>query len=219
MTPPRTSAAQTVIDTVVQMASEGRPLMLRVLPEGEILWWDHYPDDDARDSVTRSRWYYHAHEPGDRAADEHGHFHLFLPRALFRKPLVPMARPAGEERGRANMVHIAGLAVDHRGVPLRWFATNRWVTDEWLYPAAAIAARLHRYNVDKTEQDPVVNRFLTAMVQLHADDIAAMLAERDARLHQIGASAERPHLYEDGNAVLATRPIDLDRKISQAESG
>ncbi len=215
MKPDRTSAAQTVIDTVVQMASEGRPLMQRVLPVGELLCWDHYPDDDARDSVTRSRWYYHAHEPGDRDADEHGHFHLFLPRALFRKPLEPMARPAGEERGRANMVHVAGLAIDHQGVPLRWFATNRWVTDEWLYPAAAVVARLHRYNVDNTAEDPVVNRFLTAMVQLHADDIADMLAERDARLQQLGATAGQPGLYESGNDVLATRPIDLDVKIAE----
>src|SRR3546814_7491671 len=74
-------AAQTVIETIVAMAADGRPLMKRVLPEdGEVHFWQHYPKKDARDRDTRSRWYYHVHAPGDRDADEHGHFHLFLHR-------------------------------------------------------------------------------------------------------------------------------------------
>ena len=55
------------------MAQEQRPLMLRVLPEGgDSHFWKHYPEKDARDAKTKSRWYYHVHAPGSRDKDEHG---------------------------------------------------------------------------------------------------------------------------------------------------
>ena len=71
-------AAHTVIETIMQMAQEQRPLMLRVVPPDEVHFWKHYPVNDARDAKCRSRWYYHVHAPGSRDEGEHGHFHLFL---------------------------------------------------------------------------------------------------------------------------------------------
>lgn len=205
-------AAFTVIETVTQMASEGRPLMQRVLPEGEVHWWAHYPDDDARDAVTRSRWFYHIHAPGDRDPAEHGHFHLFLHRTQLGGATTPLAIPEEGEEAAAFVVHIAGLAIDHNGLPTSWFATNRWVTDEFLYPAETVIDHLPLYNVDATEEDATVNRFLTAMVALYRDEIAALLAERDARLRELVAE-HGDSAYEAENDILASCPIDLDAKI------
>lgn len=205
-------AARTVIEAITQMAAEARPLMLRVLPEGEVHHWQHYPDNDARDARTRSRWYYHVHAPGDRDPAEHGHFHLFLHRTQLTDPAATLAVPAKGEDAPAHVTHIAGLSIGHDGVPLAWFVTNRWVTDEFLYPAALLAPQLDRYDVDATPEDVLVNRLLTAMVALYRKEIADLLAQRDTLqeglVAQSGAAA-----YESGNAVLATCPIDLDAKI------
>lgn len=206
-------AARVVIETITQMAAEGRPLMQRVLPPGEIHWWAHYPDDDARDAVTRSRYYYHVHEPGDRDPREHGHFHLFLHRTQIRRGAVPLAAPVEGDRAAARVVHVAGLSIDHLGIPIAWFTTNRWVTDEFMYPAATVAAHLDRYNVENAGEDPPVDRFLTAMVALFRDELGALLEARDARLAEIGAGFDQKDLFETGNDLLSTMPIDLDAKV------
>lgn len=205
-------AALTVIETITAMALEGVPLMLRVLPENDIRFWDHYPDNDARDARTRSRWYYHVHAPGDRDPGEHGHFHLFLHRTQITDPAACLVAPAAGENAPAHVTHIAGLAVDHSGIPSHWFATNRWVTDEFLYPASAMIAELDRYDVDQTAEDPLVNRLLTAMVALYRDELAQLLHARDAAL-MLRVAAEGAAAYEAGDAVLATIPIDLDAKV------
>lgn len=205
-------AAEIVIETITAMVRDGRPLMARVLPETHVHFWEHYPDDDARDAATRSRWYYHVHAPGDRDPGEHGHFHLFLHRTQLKDPAGYSACPAEGEDAAAHVTHIAGLSVDHNGVPLAWFATNRWVTDEFLYPAKTMIAHLDRYNVDATAEDDLVNRFLTAMVALYRNELAVLLHQRDdAQAKLVAASG--PAAFEDGNAVLAICPIDLDAKI------
>lgn len=205
-------AAEIVIETITRMAQEHRPLMLRVLPQGELHFWEHYPADDARDALTRARWYYHVHPPGERDTTEHGHFHLFLHRTQLDDPAGFICGPAAGEDAPAHVTHIAGLSVDHSGVPRAWFATNRWVTDEFLYPADTMIAQLDRYNVDATPEDGLVNRFLTAMVALYQTELADLLRERDAVLAKL-VEVEGPGAYEAGNDVLASCPIELDSKI------
>lgn len=205
-------AAETVIETITAMAQASVPLMLRVLPEADLRFWDHYPENDARDRRTRSRWYYHVHAPGDRDAHEHGHFHLFLHRTQLDDPAAFTRAPDLGEDAPAHVTHIAGLAIDQAGIPVSWFATNRWVTDEFLYPAPVMAAHLDRYNVDDTDEDALVNRLLTAMVALYRDELADLLTARDAALAKLIA-AEGPSASEAGRDVLARIPIDLDAKI------
>jgi len=205
-------AAETVIATITAMAQDGVPLMLRVLPETDLRFWEHYPDNDARDRVTRARWYYHVHAPGDRVLDEHGHFHLFLHRTQLDDPAAYTRAPDLGEDAPAHVTHIAGLAINHAGIPVSWFATNRWVTDEFLYPAPVMTAHLERYNVDETDEDQLVNRLLTAMVALYRDELADLLAARDAALAAL-ITADGLSARELGHAVLARIPIDLDAKI------
>src|SRR3546814_3907459 len=117
--------------------------MKRVLLEdGEVHFWQHYPKKDARDRDTRSRWYYHVHAPGDRDADEHGHFHLFLHRTQLPEGTVPTVMPPEGEDAKAHVTHIAGLSINHQGIPRAWFVTNRFITNEFLYPADRKSTRL-----------------------------------------------------------------------------
>ena len=205
-------AAPIVIETITAMARQGRPLMLRVLPGEGAHFWEHYPDDDARDSRTRSRWYYHVHAPGERDPAEHGHFHLFLHRSQIDPAATPLAIPAEGEDAPAHVAHIAGLSIDRSGIPISWFATNRWVTDEFLYPAETVIAHLGRYDVDNTPEDALVNRFLTAMVALYREELADLLRERDSKLAEI-TSKHGLAACEAGNDLLANCPINLDAKI------
>ena len=212
-----TQAAQTVIETITQMAQEQRPLMLRVLPEdGESHFWKHYPKGDARDADTKSRWYYHVHAPGSRDAGEHGHFHLFLHRSQLPEGLEPKVWPPQGEDCKAHVTHLVGLSIDTVGIPRAWFTVNRFVTNEFLFPADVMIDHIPDFNVDKTSEDGLVNRFVTAMVALYRDEIAELLRERDVRHEElVGEHGEKGYEKESGVEVLSQISIDLDAKISK----
>ncbi len=214
-----TDAAHTVIETITQMAQEQRPLMLRVLPDGgESHFWKHYPKGDARDAKTRSRWYYHVHAPGSRDEGEHGHFHLFLHRTQLPKRLEPKVWPPQGEDCKAHVTHLVGLSIDTVGIPRAWFTVNRFVTNEFLFPADVMIEHLPDFNVDETKEDDLVNRFVTAMVALYREEIAELLRQRDARHAELVAKhGEKGYEKESGVEVLSQIPIDLDAKISSLD--
>jgi len=207
-------AALIVVETITAMAGEGRPLMQRVLPDEDVHFWEHYPEKDARDRDTKSRWYYHVHAPGQRDADEHGHFHLFLHRSQLPEGLLPQVMPPQGEDAKAHVTHIAGLSINHQGIPRAWFMTNRFVTNEFLYPADVMIKHLPNYMVDNTAEDSLVNRFVTAMVALYRDELAELLHQRDAALSNlVKEHGEAGYEKASGMEVLAQIPIDLDAKI------
>lgn len=214
-----TDAAHTVIETITQMAQEQRPLMLRVLPDdGESHFWKHYPKGDARDAKTRSRWYYHVHAPGSRDEGEHGHFHLFLHRTQLPKGLEPKVWPPQGEDCKAHVTHLVGLSIDTVGIPRAWFTVNRFVTNEFLFPADVMIEHLPDFNVDETKEDDLVNRFVTAMVALYREEIAELLRQRDARhVELVAKHGEKGYEKESGVEVLSQIPIDLDAKISSLD--
>ena len=214
-----TDAAYTVIETITQMAQEQRPLMLRVLPEGgESNFWTHYPKGDARDAKTKSRWYYHVHAPGSRDEGEHGHFHLFLHRTQLPKGLEPKVWPPQGEDCKAHVAHLVGLSIDTVGIPRAWFTVNRFVTNEFLFPADVMIEHLPYFNVDQTKEDDLVNRFVTAMVALYREEIAELLRQRDVRHAELVAEhGEKAYEKQSGVEVLSQIPIDLDAKISSLD--
>jgi hypothetical protein len=212
-------AVHTVIETITEMAQEQRPLMLRVVPEDEVHFWKHYPPKDARSASCKSRWYYHVHAPGSRDEDEHGHFHLFLHRSQLPEGLEPKVWPPQREDAKAHVTHLVGLSINTVGIPRSWFTVNRFVTNEFLYPADVMIDHLPDFNVDDTKEDSLVNRFVTAMVALYRDEIAELLRQRDARQAELVAEHGEEAAYEkaSGVEVLSQIPIDLDAKISSLD--
>ena len=211
------TAAETVVETITAMASEGVPLMQRVLPEKEAEYWKHYPKGDAKDANCQSRWYYHVHAPGKRHPEEHGHFHLFLHRDQLGdvgEPIIGPTKPPKKGNKIAQVTHIAGLSINTIGIPRAWFVTNHWVTAEFLYPAEVMIDHLPQFNVDETPQDSLVNRCVTAMVELYRDELTELLRQRDAAMKahvaEEGEAAYRNKTYE----ILGEIPIDLDAKIA-----
>ena len=212
---PPVQAALTVIETITQMAQEKRPLMLRVVPEDEVNFWKHYPPKDARDKFCKSRWYYHVHAAGSRDEDEHGHFHLFLHRTQLPEGLEPKVWPPQGEDAKAHVTHLIGLSIDKIGIPRAWFTVNRFVTNEFLYPAEVMIEHLPAFNVDHTQEDDCVNRFVTAMVALYREEIADLLRARDVKQAELVAEFGEEAAYEkaSGIEVLSSIPIDLDQKL------
>lgn len=204
-------SAEALIEATLAMHSAGKPLMRLVLPiDGEPEQWAHYPPDDAMSPVSRSRYFYHCHPPGERDEGEHGHFHLFLPLTLFAQEECKSAPPEDSE-DRARVVHFAALSVDMQGVPLRLFTTNRWVTDEWLYSADAIAAEVDRFDLEGADGDPHVNQWLTAFVALAREPIIDLLHQRDAVLEAKGWPGE-----DRAVEITSSAPLDLQALLDQS---
>ena len=209
----RAAAAAELIATTVAMAEGGMPLMRRVVPENDHRVWAHYPPNDAVDSATEARWFYHAHPPEEREAGEHGHFHLFLDRDAFGG-VEAIAGPLDPQTGDARVVHIAALSIDLVGLPTTLFSVNRWVTDEWLHAAPYILDRLHMFDLSTASSgDELVNRWLTAAVATFAPEIESVLTSRD---HAIAGA--RPGFFENRSAeILSSIDIDLQRCVTQPD--
>ncbi|MEM9501590.1 MAG: hypothetical protein AAF941_07055 [Pseudomonadota bacterium] len=211
-------AAQTVIETITQMAQEQRPLMLRVVPEEGATFWEHYPKADARDKFCKARWYYHVHAPGDRDPNEHGHFHLFLHRTQLPEGLEPKVWPPQGEDAKAHVTHLIALSIDTLGIPRAWFTVNRFVTNEFLYSADVMIEHLPAFNVDHTKEDDLVNRFVTAMVALYREEIEELLLQRDSKHEELVAEhGDDAFNKASGVDVLSQIPIDLDAKINSLD--
>jgi hypothetical protein len=212
------AAAKTVIETITQMVQEQRPLMLRVVPEDGAKFWTHYPKGDARDQDCKARWYYHVHAPGSREENEHGHFHLFLHRTQLPKGEPVKVMPPQGEECKAHVTHLIALSIDTNGIPRAWFTTNRFVTNEFLFPADVMIRHLPDYSVDNTKHDALTGRFVTAMVALYRDEIAELLRQRDVRQAELVAEhGDAGYEKACGEEVLSYLPIDLDEKLGSID--
>ncbi|HEX8554851.1 MAG TPA: hypothetical protein VF695_09105, partial [Sphingomonas sp.] len=182
-------------------------------PGGAFVVWDHYPPNDCVDHLSGCRWFYHAHPEGERDGGEHGHFHLFFDRARFRgKADTPLAGPPSGRSSGADVVHIIAIAIDLNGLPMRLFTVNRWVTDEWLYPAAAISRRLPRFDLSRAGGDALVNAWLTAAIAFFRPQIRDVLRQRDAR---IATWTDMPASFENREQeVLSMTPICINDAVA-----
>lgn len=182
-----------------QIVKEGVSLVPRVVPsDAPFVQYQHYPKGDCIAPGNNSRWFYHAHKPEEREEGEHGHFHMFLPEAMF-KGVEPLVKPEHKKNKKgkypAKVVHFAALGFNTDGMPLYWFTTNYWVTFEYMMPASAIAQRLKNFNMNGAPGDPLVNDWLTAAVEVFHDPIIDLLEQRDKVLAEgnyMDKSAEIP---------------------------
>ncbi|MEP3051268.1 MAG: hypothetical protein ABJP48_09210 [Erythrobacter sp.] len=196
------------------MFESGQPLMNRIVPtETPAEIWTHYPNSDVINGPAGSRYFYHCHPPGERIDGEHGHFHLFLDKSAMPGGVAPLISPPPENlaKTRADVVHIAALAISVSGLPLAWFGINRWVTDEWVYPAETIIGLLERFDMRGPMGDPLVNDWLTGIVGLARQDLTEILHERDRVLKASDPSGEDRQVE-----VTSTIPISLEKLFAIA---
>ena len=176
----------------------------------------HYPSADVEDPGTGCAWYYHAHSEEHAVEwDEHGHFHCFMYTERLSPPAKPIALPAQPDLQNGGLVHLAAIAFDAHGTPIRLFIPNRWVTDEWLYPARHVVALLDHFSI--VPGDPrheLTTRFLAAVLRLFHPHIAAMLHARDDAIRARGKDKVRGFTEDRSMPVITSIALDLDAHMA-----
>lgn len=171
------------------LAKGGQTVLSAVLSDDtELAQWAHYPPGDVYDPETGAQWFYHCHPP-EEGGDEHGHFHCFI-------------RPEGPD---GPIHHLIAVGMDAFGKPIRLFTVNQWVVgDDWLDAEPTIKL-VDRFDVQMPLPSYLVNRWLTAMLVAYADDIAALVRARDARLSA--------HVPPAGVAVLEDKGLEVTSEL------
>lgn len=203
------SAAESVVRQIADWAAQGLSAPARLLGGARgFVEWAHYPQPDAVDPQSGWKFYYHAHAASQRPQAEHGHFHIFVP------------APAPAADGAAAFSHLIGLSVDARGLPLRWFTTNRWVTAEVWQPAGTLDRFLDSPRLSAAEPHDVA-QWLQDLLLLFRGDISALLQARDARIATPPgrgrlAAMSRPRFDDHRLRIVSQRRADLARRLVDA---
>jgi len=131
--------------------------------------WRHYPKNDLIDSKSGYEFYYHSHSADEMTTGEHGHFHLFK----------------RDSKNPNKFFHLIGIALDQKGIPVRLFTTNQWVTGESLASARAIIKMLKDFNVRTQGRMAPLARWLSSFVRLFFIEIATLIQGRDQEIKRI----------------------------------
>ncbi len=160
-------------------------------PEGR------YPESGMLFADGKWRAFYHCHEATSVQSDEHGYFHLFT------------------DSGDQQWSHVAGLSISKEGQPLRWFSVNRWVTDSNWLERKDLTGHLKKLPA-KNKEDSLTASWLLVMLQLYADDLQALLAERDEQIRHSMQGRSLEEILEDRELyMLSSRAIDLTQIMEQ----
>jgi len=192
--------AQTAVAVPLAYARAGRSVAWAALAgAGQFQSLKHYPAKDVVDRISGARFYYHAHGEQRWDPPEHGHFHLFI-----------------DGVGSRGFMHLVALSLDVKGTPLRWFATNGWVTGEGWRPAEEVMAALACFEVCASGRMAPVARWLTAMVGLFGEQLAQLLQQRDTRLAQLAAERPMSDVWQDrSHDVLASCSASLPDQLAR----
>jgi hypothetical protein len=172
------------------LAKSSSNVLLETLRESKsIAAWEHFPPGDVFDAETGAQWYYHCHPP-EEGRVEHGHFHCFV-------------RPDG---AGGPVHHLIAVGVDPYGKLLRLFTVNQWVVgDAWL-DAEGTVALLPRFNVHLARPSYLVNRWLTAIIELYSDEIASLINARDRTIEA--------HTPPEGTAPREDRALEVTSELA-----
>lgn len=166
----------------------------------KVVAFEHYPANDVVDLRSGSQFYYHAHRDGDR---EHGHLHLFWHATVSGRRRY--LRPGQARWSRTAPTHLFAISLDARGLPVRIFTVNRWVTDGHWLDAATTMSCVDRFTMGEVEPYGHSCQWLNGFVRLYRPLIEVLLLKRDGRL----ARRQRPQALDDRRLeILSAMPID-----------
>lgn len=208
-----TRAATDIVTSMHNLAKNNSQVVERIIAEHEFIEWQHYPDEDVRDSRRKSQYFYHAHTGRQRPFNEHGHFHLFV-----HAQELGLRRPKPEHSEAP--AHLIALSMDAQGIPTGFFSVNRWVTKgPWLsYRDCEIA--LDNFAVRGRQGHPDINRFLSALVIFYRQAILEVIKKRDEVMARLTEQNDIRRVFADQTIeVLCYRPISLLDDIENLENG
>ena len=171
----------------------------------------HYPDGDVYDGLRCSQFYCHVHRAGDL-----GHIHLFQRSRGMPAGLMPLV-PSGEDNAAC---HLVAVGFGANGDAAELFTTNRWVTGESWYDAAAVKAMLPGWRIAADGRLAPVAAWLEALVAFYRLAIERLIDQRDAAVAAWGRDHGRGDPRDDGGLEVTSRlAIDPAADLAAEESG
>lgn len=204
-------AANAVVTAVHQLSTKNSQIVQQTIGNRCFVEWEHYPDNDVRDSKHHTQYFYHAHPGKQRPFTEHGHFHLFVHAQELG------LRPPTTNYSEAP-AHLLAISMDAAGMPNGFFIVNRWVTKgPWLSRQQCEIA-LDHFTVAGKQGDKQVNGALGALLRLYRQAILDVFEERDNTMRKLCKSRDRRSVFADQNIeVICYRPICLADDIQVLE--
>lgn len=192
-------AAQ-VLECIQQMGERHSNPVLELLQDvADFVQGGKYPQPALVFGDAGWRSYYHSHSMPDADAGEHGHFHLFT-------------------RNGRGWMHLAALAMDRDGQPLRWFITNRWVTGSDWGERGNLVSAIDAL-VPANEPD-LLRQWLTGLLKLYKSELDGLLDTRDSRIAELLPGRSQDDVFGDRTLYeLACRPVDLAAKLTSQLTG
>lgn len=180
-------------------ADQSNPVLSILGQPAQLVRDQKYPDPYLGSKTNCWRAYYHYHETPCAASQEHGHFHIFL---------------RTEDKNGVRWPHLAALAMDRQGQPLRWFTVNAWVTGgDWV--DAETLTRGMRLLDDNLPLDCRTERWLQAMVRLYRLLLTNVLIARDQQLIQLKNQTGISDILRDRSVYeIGSESIDLLSDLS-----
>ena len=160
---------------------------------------DKYPQPALAFGAGNWRSYYHSHCVADTDLREHGHFHLFT-------------------RKGEGWAHLAALAMDVEGQPLRWIITNRWVTGSDWHDRNSLLAAIRA--LAPAEEPDLLRQWLTSLLTTYQRELGELLTARDTTIAgRLQGQAVEEVLDDRSLYELASLPINLAAKLAAQLNG
>jgi hypothetical protein len=191
-------AAQELATIQMRYAESGRTLNEAALCGAkDFIEWQHYPINDLVDDVSGYEFYYHAHSIDEMPHGEHGHFHVI-------------------KRDTKGFHHLIGIALNPKGLPIRLFTTNQWVTGEEMADSTMAIKSIRKFEMVKKGRMALVSRWLSALITLFSVEIEELILERDQKIAQLVAEMGNRELVMNSRKydVLTECKIDLMGRLS-----
>ena len=191
-------AAQELASIQMRYAETGRTLNEAALCGAkDFVEWQHYPANDLVDEVSGYEFYYHAHSADEMPNEEHGHFHVI-------------------KRDAKSFHHLIGIALNQKGLPIRLFTTNQWVTGEEIADSEMVMKSIRGFEMVTKGRMALVTKWISALLQLFATEIEDLILERDQKIAQlVGKQGNRELVLNSKKYhVLTECKIDLMGRLS-----
>ncbi|MBU3640235.1 hypothetical protein [Polynucleobacter sp. Fuers-14] len=191
-------AAQELANIQMRYAETGRTLNEAALGGArDFIEWQHYPNSDLVDECSGYEFYYHAHSADQMPLEEHGHFHVI-------------------KRESNTFHHLIAIALNQRGLPVRLFTTNQWVTGEEIVESRLAIKSLGEFQMVVKGRMAPVSKWIGALIKLFAVEIEGLILERDQKITRLAAEQGNRELALNSRAhhVLTECKIDLIGHLS-----
>lgn len=210
-------AAVEIVESIAALENLGSNLVAEIFSGRDFIEFEHYPPDDVYDPQSHAQYYFHAHPPERGPWNDYGHFHTFLrPRGMPDNVQPADAQEFPQPDSNAGLCHLIGISMNRAGRPIRLFTTNRWVTNETWYAADDVIAMLDNFAIDLAGPLHPLGRWLSAMLVLFREDIAALIRERDAAVASWRVAHPGDDVFENRNLeVTSARPLNLEQRLAE----